>query len=460
MFRLSYSHLFGTLAVLVTLSSPAQAQSASQPIPRRITLQQAENLLMDRNLTVLASKYQVDANRAARLISSYKPNPVLTIGAEQIPFASPIGGSVPRFTTTNPDAGANPVYTLRIDKIWERGGKRELRTAAGDEQIEASEAQMLDAIRTQLFQLRRAFTTAALARENLKLAESIEQQYAQTEGLTQVKVGQGDIAKVELYRVGAGRLQYQQAVLQARTAYDSSVRDVLNLLGSHEEDIERSIAQTTSLEPVLGETQFPDSLRNAPFEIVADFDDRPVLQGLNELRSKALAERPDVAAARHLLTVADRNTQLALAQRTRDVDTAYEYQRVGSDHSAGVVVQFPLFLSNNQRAVYTQADALKRSAEAQLKQAELQAITDVEKAYQSYTSTRKILDLYTAENLGQLERLRTVATVSYREGASSLFELLDAQRAYSTAMTAYNQARSDYQMSLWELEQAIGQPLF
>src|SRR5215813_4544753 len=180
MFRPSFSYLFGTLAVLLTLSSPAQPQSASLPIPRRITLQQAENLLMDRNLTVLASKYQVDANRAARLISSYKPNPVVTIGAEQIPFASPIPGSVPRFTTTNPDAGANPVYTLRIDKIWERGGKRELRTAAADEQIEASEAQMLDAIRTQLFQLRRAFTTAALARENLKLAESIEQQYAQT----------------------------------------------------------------------------------------------------------------------------------------------------------------------------------------------------------------------------------------------------------------------------------------
>ena len=124
------------------------------------------------------------------------------------------------------------------------------------------------------------------------------------------------------------------------------------------------------------------------------------------------------------------------------------------------MVQFPLFLSNNQRALYTQTDALKRSAEAQLKQAELQAITDLEKAYLSYTSTRKVLDLYTAENLGQLERLRTVATVSYKEGASSLFELLDAQRAYSTAMTAYNQARSDYQMSLWELEQAIGQPLF
>ena len=235
---------------------------------------------------------------------------------------------------------------------------------------------------------------------------------------------------------------------------------MLNLLGAREQDVESSIAQTTSLDPVAtAPLQIPDSLRSAPLEILADFDDRPVVQNLTELRSIALAERPDVAAARHLLASTESAMQLARAQRTRDVDTAYEYQRAGSDHTAGFVVQVPLFLNNNQRALYTQAEAQKRAAEAQLKQAELQATTDVEKAYQSYLSARRILDLYTAENLGQLDRLRTIANVSYREGASSLFELLDAQRAYSAAMTAYNQARSDYQMTLWELEQATGRSL-
>jgi len=49
--------------------------------------------------------------------------------------------------------------------------------------------------------------------------------------------------------------------------------------------------------------------------------------------------------------------------------------------------------------------------------------------------------------------------VSYREGASSLFELLDAQRSYALAMTSYNQARADYQTALWQLEQAVAHPL-
>ena len=177
------------------------------------------------------------------------------------------------------------------------------------------------------------------------------------------------------------------------------------------------------------------------------------------MRAIALAERPDVLAARHLLASAVNGVQLAEAQRTRDVDTAYEYQRVGNDHSLGFVVQVPLFLYNNQRALFAQAEAQKRAAEAQLKQAELQAVTDVDKAYRSYLSARRVLEVYNTQNLSQVDKLRTVAAVSYREGASSLFEFLDAQRAYSQAMTAYNQARYDYQMTLWELEQATGRSL-
>jgi outer membrane protein, heavy metal efflux system len=443
------------LVLFVTVAPRAESQSAPAFIPRRLMLPQAENLLIERNLTVLAARYQVDVNRAARLIASYKLNPAVTVGGEQIPFYSPVPGSYPRFFTTNPDAGANPVYTFRIDKIVERGGKRELRTAVAQEQLDASEAQLLDAIRNQIFQLRRTFAAATLARENLKLAETVEQQYAQTETLTQAKVDQGDIAKVEIYRVGAGRLQYQQAVLQSRTAYEGAVRDVLNLLGAREQELEPAIAQTAS----AGDPQIPESLLRAPLQLISDFDDRPVTQPLSELRSVALAERPDVAAARHLFNSAESSTRLAQAQRTRDVDIGYEYQRVGSDHTAGIIVSVPVFLYNNQRAAVTQAEASQRTAEAQLKQAELQASTDVEKAYQSYLSARQVLDLYGAGNLSQLDKLRTVANVSYREGASSLFELLDAQRSYALAMTSYNQARADYQTALWQLEQAVGRSL-
>ena len=454
---LSSTFIIGTY--LLSLAIPGIAQDALPSIPSRLTLADAENLLLQRNLTVIAARYQVEASRAARLIASYKPNPVLTVGAEQFPIYSPLH-DMPRFFKTNSDAGAQPTYTLRFDKIVERGGKREFRTEQADFQVKTSEAQMLDAIRTQVFQLRQAFNNAILARQNAVLAETTQQQYEQTEKLTQIKLENGDLPALELYRVRAGKLQFQQAVLQAQAAYDQAARDILNLLGARAEQVTSGpIAQNTSLgsDPQAGGS--PGSLRNAVLEVVGTFDTRPLLQSVSELRDIALAERPDVIAARNAFQGANRGLLLAQSLRRRDLDISYEYQRVGSDHSAGIVFQFPLFMYNNQQAAIAQADAQRRAAEAQLRQVEFQALTDVEKAYRAYESARRVMDLYNSENLAQVEKLRTISNISFKEGAASLFEVLDAQRTYNQSMVAYNQAKSDYQLSLWQLEQATARQL-
>jgi cobalt-zinc-cadmium efflux system outer membrane protein len=93
------------------------------------------------------------------------------------------------------------------------------------------------------------------------------------------------------------------------------------------------------------------------------------------------------------------------------------------------------------------------------REAELQAVTDVEKAYLAYQSARRILDIYDATTIERATRLKNIAAFSYREGATSLLELPDAERGYNQTISSYNQARADYQSALWRLEQAVGRPL-
>lgn len=468
------SHMSWCVLALLIWQSRLQAQTPGPLIPRKLTLADAERILLDRNLAVVAAKYQVEASRAAKLVASYKPNPVLTVGMEQVALSSPFFS---RLVHTDPSAAAQSTYTLRLDKIIERGGKRELRTQQAEEQLQANEALMLDAMRTQLFQLRQSFTAATLARENLLLAEATLNQYEQTEKLTVVKVETGDLPGVEVYRAHAGRLQFEQAVVQARTAYEQASRDVLNLLGASVADVAAPARQTAAADlPTPGAQlvparydvpsvdpqvlpQFSAALTNAPLEIVARFEDRPVPQTLAELRAIALRERPDVVAARHVLAASQHGFTLAERQRVRDVSVGTEYQRVGADNALGVTMSVPLFVYNNQRSSIAQAEAQRKASETLLQQAELQATTDVEKAYQAYLAARRTLDLYGAQNLVQVEKLRNIAALSYKEGASSLFELLDAQRTYNAALTAYNQARADYQNALWQLESATNSPL-
>src|SRR5437660_10749150 len=123
-------------------SDPPQIAQPATATPRRLTLEEAERLLVERNLAVTANRYQLQAAQAGRLIAGYKPNPTVQFGAEQIPFASPLIGTVPRFFTTDSNAGAQPTYTVQVSKIFERGGKREFRIEQADATVEAAEFQI------------------------------------------------------------------------------------------------------------------------------------------------------------------------------------------------------------------------------------------------------------------------------------------------------------------------------
>ncbi len=460
--------------VLYAQTSLPIAQNANL-IPHRLTLQKAEELLIQRNLAVTAAKFQIDANRAAKLIAGFRPNPTLTIGAEQFNLSGRLFKNIAR---TDSNSAAASTYTVRYDQLIERGNKRLLRTELADFQLQASEAQMLDAVRQQLLQLRQAFTSAALARENLLLAEETQNQYEQTIKLTEAKVENGDLAGVELYRVQAASLQYQQAVLQARTSYQQATRDVLNLLGASAVDVRPGTQvasadkkQDDSTPHIIKASYQPDknsdtesennatqllTLTDAPLEIVFQLNDRPVNQSLEALRQSALANRPDVKVAQNLLDAATKGIALAQSQRVRDISVGTEFQRIGSDHTFGVNVSIPLFVNNKGLAAISQAEAQKQAAAALVRQAELQAIADVEKAYLAYQSARRTLDIYNANTLGRAEKLKSIAAFSYKEGAINLLELLDAQRTYNQSITAYQQARADYQSALWQLEAAVG----
>ncbi len=446
-------------------SAWAQPQSPAQ-IGRQLTLAQAEELLRLRNLAVAANRHQLDASRAARLVAGYKPNPVLSLGAQQFPFTSNVPGSAPRFVSTNPDAGANPLYTMHVDKIIERGGKREFRIEGADAAVQTATAQIEDTLRTQRFQLRQAFVSALLARDNLRVAAQLQDSYAQTVTLTATRVRAGDLAAVDLYRVQAGSLPFRQAVLDSQTSYEQAARDLLNLLDVAPADV--SPSGTLQLAPaarIATEAQplevlsLETFLASAPVEVMGDLSGKRVTVSLPELRALALANRPDVQMAQSNLRAAMAGNRLALAQRKRDVVVGAEYQRVGNDQAFGMTMQIPLFTYNNQQAIAAQTGAAARTAEVQLRYFERQALTDVEKAYQAYLAALRALALYSEANLKQVEDVRSITAYTYQRGAVSLFELLDAERVARQTLIAYNQARAAYQLALFQLESALGIPL-
>jgi cobalt-zinc-cadmium efflux system outer membrane protein len=430
-------------------SMPAALPSASQRarIPRQITLDAAEGILLQNNLTIMAARYGVDIARAQRLVASLRPNPVVTFGAEQFDVGHP-GQFI---VSTNSNAAANRVYTYRYDQVFERGNKRELRTAAADLQLRSAEAQVLDAARTQMLQLKQAFTNAVLARDNLRVANENLASINSTEQLIKLHVSTGDTAEWDLIKFQSNRVQYQRDLITARLTYEQSTRDLVNLMGAQPSDISTTVT--------TGASQTSGDLADAPLEVIGDLSVKPVDLQLDQLQQAALTTRPDVIAAQRAAEAAQKSLDLAYALRHRDVDIALEYQREGGENTVGVVVSVPLFIHNNHQGDINQALAQLSLANTQLNQARLQALTDVDKGFKAYQLSRQMLDIYNAETLLKAEQSLKIAGVSYKEGASSLLELQDAQRTYNQMRVTYNQAHFDYRMSLYQIEAATGKPV-
>jgi outer membrane protein, heavy metal efflux system len=265
--------------------------------------------------------------------------------------------------------------------------------------------------------------------------------------LIKVRVNAGDAPEWDLIKFQANKVQFQRDLVSAQLDYQQAVRDVLNLLGAQAGKIIKTPA-------AAGAALMPAPLRDAPLAVVGDLAviQPPISASLEELQQAAIEHRPDVIAAQRAVDAARHTLDLAYAQRRRDI--AGEYQRIGSDNTVGMTISVPLFLFNTFQGQIDQGLAQLQQANVQLDQARLQALTDVDKAYQAYQSSQQVLRVYTAETLAKAGESFRIASATYRQGATSLLELQEAQRTLNQTRVAANQAHFDYRMSLYQLELA------
>jgi cobalt-zinc-cadmium efflux system outer membrane protein len=422
---------------------------------RHLSLEKATELLIQNNLPIIAARNNVTIAQAQRIAASFRPAPSVTVTFNN--FVVPRIFLHPRnlIKTGDGNAANNSSYTVEYDRLIERGGKREQRIAQADASAKAAEAMVEDAIRQQIFQLKQAFLSAALARENLKLAADNLAAFEKSEKILFAQVSEGYSAGVDLKRVQLQELQYQTAVAQAEQSYQQAARDVFNLIGvgdapSLVNDVRPAKYDLSALAPQL----------EANLDVIeGDLEIAPVVLWINDVRRLALENRPDIKAAKLNLEAAEANLRLAQAARRRDITVGTQFSRVGSDNAFGFVATVPLEIKKRAENAIGQAAVVVKQAQANLRQAQTQALTEVEKAFLAYLISRDRLRLYTGTALKNARDVRQIEQIAYGEGAKGLLEFLDAQRVYNQTLLDYNQSRYDFLVSLAQLEAATGTKL-
>jgi cobalt-zinc-cadmium efflux system outer membrane protein len=116
--------------------------------------------------------------------------------------------------------------------------------------------------------------------------------------------------------------------------------------------------------------------------------------------------------------------------------------------------QIPIF-NRNQGEIARTNYAINQARELELASND-QVLSDVLNAYEAVRDNDEIVSLYLRGYLDVAKQSRDITEYSYKRGAASLLDFLDAERSYRATELAYRQSLAAYLTAVEQLREAVG----
>jgi cobalt-zinc-cadmium efflux system outer membrane protein len=406
---------------------PAQpAGQAGIQTPEPLTIEQAVSEALDRNLSLLAERYNLTIADARIVTARLRPNPVLTLDGDHLDLLG-TGFDV------NTNNGGPVEYAIRTDFVFERGGKRQARIEVAEGNRAVAQLQLLNTVRGIVLDVQNAFVDLQAAKDSLRLAQENLQTLHDVVDINTKRAKSGDLAEVELIRAQVAELQFENSVRQAELKVKTA---------------------SAKLQILLGRTR---SART--FDIVGELRREPVARNQEALLDQARQMRPDLLALvrDQARSQAEIRNQLALGKVDYTVGSEYRrQQKTAHANTLGFFFQTNIPIFNRNQGEIERARLEQRQIEARIRAMQATVENDVEIAYQQFVISGATLEKVERTMVGKARDVRSITEFSYKRGEATFIEFLDAQRAYNDTMQTYNDARADFARSLYGIDAAIG----
>jgi cobalt-zinc-cadmium efflux system outer membrane protein len=412
---------------------PAQAassQASPQNVPSgqvhgavRLSLDQAIQLALQNNHALKAARTTIQQSEAQEITANLRPNPVLTADAQFIPIFQPNEFTADYINTT-------AQFDLGISYLFERGKKRQHRLQAAQDVTAQTKSLVTDNERTLTFNVASQFFTAQLAESTLDLAFEDMKSFQKTVDISEARYKAGDISEVDYLKIKLQLLQFQSDVSQAQLAKTQAL---------------------VGLRQLLGYQSVPED-----FDVTGDFEYKAVALKLEDLQQMALQNRPDFRAAQQGVTAAKSQYELAKAIGKVDVTGTFNYDHVSATNTGSFFgsFQIPIF-NRNQGEIARTNYAINQARELELAASD-QVLSDVLTAYEGVRDNDQVVSLYLGGYLNAAQQSRDITEYSYKRGAASLLDFLDAERSYRATQLAYRQSLASYLTAVEQLREATG----
>ncbi len=425
------------VVTLLILPAFAAAQQSATPAPAntppqsntaqsgraRIALDDAIRMALLHNHALQALRSTIQQSLAEEVTANLRPNPTLDLDAQFLPIFQPN-----QFSSDYLDQQAQ--FDAGVGYLFERGKKRQHRLQAARDQTTVVRSQVSDSERQLIFNVGQQFIDVLLAESTLEFAQQDLDSFQKTVDIGKERFRVGDLSEGDFLKIKLQLLQFQTDVSTAKLA---------------------KLQSLAALRQLLGFESVPDD-----YDVQGSLDYQPVHANLNELKSLAALNRPDLRAAQQAVAAAESQLALQQANGKMDVTGTFNYTHTAGLNTGAFYFNMPLPIFSRNQGEIARARYAITQAQEQAGETTQQVSTDVIQAYANLHTNDEIIQLYQGGYVDQAKQSRDISEYAYRKGAASLLDYLDAERTYRANQLAYRQALANYMLALEQMRQAVG----
>lgn len=397
----------------------------AQQVAGTLTLKEAEQRFLERNLSLIAERYNIDMAQAQVLQAKLFENPVISL--EQNVYN--------RLNGKYFDFGKEGEAVVEIEQVIHLAGQRNKQVRLEKINKEIAEYQFEEVMRTLRQELNEKFVEVYFLSKSIAIYEKEVNSLQALLGGMKIQQEKGNISLMEISRL-------ESMLFSLRKEKNERENDLLTTRG--ELNLLLNLPEDTQVQLSLDE------------EVLQQLD----LSQLSFADLKAIInERPNQKIARSTVNASRANLKLQKSMAFPEFSVKGNYDRVGNfinDYFAiGVSLSVPIF-NRNQGNI--------KAARFSIQQAGVQQEYAANRAdmelFTAYTSLEKATQLYQSTNMDlerNFEKLITGVNENFTRKNISLLEFIDYYDSYKETCIQLYEIKKNVFLAMENLNTVVGQ---
>jgi len=378
------------------------------------------DLALERNPTIARAEGVIQQNEGGQVQAGAYPNPTISTQTARAALREPSSGT------------SLTEYGVTLNQPVEWPGKRAARQHAADAGLAGATVGLDEAKLNLIAEVKAAFYALLLAERTVDLLQQNSEIVQEVARIVKARVRSGEGPQFEAVKADVEVLKAKQEITKAKN--DVRVKQV---------------GLDTLTAGALG----------SRYKVQGDFRSLQTHLSPEYIASRDLTHHPILKRQEKLVEQAEFTVDKERQSRVPDVTLFGGYARDIGREAVVAGVSLPTPLWYRQQGHIAAALGTQRKEEAELIRIRNDLTREInQRAREAETAKEQIL-VYEEGLLKEAQEALRIARLSFQQGASSLLDVLDAQRVQRQIVVDYNQARFELSLALTRFERAVGGPL-